>query len=63
MGEENEEQTKLLRSIVKLLLDREYEDRTEKDKVTYLAEAGFTHQEIANILNKNKSTVRTQASS
>lgn len=57
-----EEQNKLLRAVVRLLLEQESEDKTEAEKAKYLADTGFTHQEIANILNKTKGTVSSQLS-
>lgn len=50
-----EEQTELLRALVGLMLDANYENT--KDKVQHLAKYDFTYEEIGNIVNKSKSTI------
>lgn len=57
-----EEQNKLLRLLTRLEIDDRLEEKTEKEKAKYLKEAGFTNQEVANIMNKTKSTISTQLS-
>jgi len=63
--DEVDETTKLLRVLVRLELDRKLEgvSENEKKKARYLKDAGFSNQEIADLLNKEKSTVSGQLSS
>lgn len=59
-----EERTKLLRVLVRLELDRKLKDasESEKKKARYLKDAGFSNQRIADLLNKEKSTISGQLS-
>lgn len=50
-----EEQTELLRALVGLMLDANYE--STKEKVHHLANYDFTYEQIGDVVNKNKSTV------
>lgn len=57
-----EERTKLLRLMARLQMDEKLDDATEAEKAKYLKDAGFSNNEIANILNKAPSTIRAQLS-
>ena len=57
-----EERNKLLRLLVKMELDEKLESKSEKEKAKYLKQSGLSNQEIANLLNKKKSTVSAQIS-
>lgn len=50
-----EEQNELLRALVRLLIDERLESTEEKAQ--FLTQFDFTHAEIADILNRNRSTV------
>lgn len=58
-----EEQNKLLRALLKVMIDNRFEEKTEAEKARYLLSLGFTHGETAKILNKSKSTINSQVSS
>lgn len=49
------EQNRLLRALVKMMLQQNMDDDVEKAKM--LSEMGFKHQEIGNLIGKSRSTV------
>lgn len=50
-----EEQTELMKALVGLMLDANYENT--KEKVQHLANYDFTYEQIGDIVNKSKSTI------
>lgn len=55
MEEDIEEQNKLLRTLVNLMMDQNLDE--EDAKAQLLHDQGFTHEEIADIMNKGRSTI------
>lgn len=50
-----EEQNRLLKALVRLLIDQNLDNEEAKAKL--LDDFGFSHQEIADILGKGRSTI------
>lgn len=62
-GEQMEELTNLVGVLVKLELDKKLESpEKEKKKARYLKDSGLSNQQIADLLNKKKSTISGQLS-
>lgn len=49
------EQNTLLRALLRLVIDERMEESGEKAR--FLAQFDFTHRQIAEILNRNRSTI------
>lgn len=55
MEEDLEEQNKLLRTLVNLLMNQNLDEESEKAQL--LHDQGFNHGEIADIMGKGRSTI------